>query len=162
MRSTVREEVRASEATDHQLGGAIGTRERTVRGRLSLATCCILAASLVNIGAGQGSAGNANRGRSALEDRQCLACHSIAGKGAGTAADLGRRSITTEHSPTGLAALMWSHGPSMWDQMQERAMADSPLRTWFPRCGRTDLKCSTRCRKAVASGPPCRAGRSPT
>jgi cytochrome c2 len=98
-----------------------------VRGGFSLATVCILAVSLVNFGADSGSAGNSNRGREILEDRQCLACHSVAGEGAGTAADLGRRSVTSQHSPAGLAALMWSHGPTMWDQMRSQSMQISPM-----------------------------------
>jgi cytochrome c2 len=117
----------ACDETYRQSGGATGTRNRPVRGGFSLATFCILAVSLVNFGAGSGSAGSSNQGRKILEDRRCLACHSVGGEGAGTAADLGRRSVTSKHSPAGLAALMWSHGPSMWDQMQSRSMQISPM-----------------------------------
>ena len=119
--------VRACDESYRQLKGTTGTRNRPVRGGFSLATFCILAVSLVNFGADSGSVGNSNRGRKVLEDRQCLACHSVAKEGAGTAADLGRRSVTSLHSPAGLAALMWSHGPSMWDQMRSRSMQISPM-----------------------------------
>jgi mono/diheme cytochrome c family protein len=51
----------------------------------------------------------------------------MAGEGAATAPDLGRRSVRSEHSPSGLAALMWSHGPAMWDQMRSRSIQNSPL-----------------------------------
>ena len=39
---------------------------------------------------------------------------SIGGTGAGTAPDLGRRSIGERHSPTELAASIWNHGPEIW------------------------------------------------
>jgi mono/diheme cytochrome c family protein len=82
---------------------------------------------VASLGADPGSAVSASLGRKVLEDRQCLACHSLAGEGAGTAAELGRRSVVSEHSPAELAALMWSHGPAMWDQMRQRSMAVEPL-----------------------------------
>jgi len=99
------------------------------RGRfwLSPATWWIVTTSVVCLAADAGSSVSASRGRAVLEDRQCLACHSLAGEGAGTAPDLGRRSVTSEHSPAGLAALMWSHGPSMWEQMRQRSMTVTPL-----------------------------------
>ena len=121
MWSTYRNVVCACDETDRHPGN------RPARGGFSLAISCILAVSLVNLGADSGSVANAGRGRMILKDRQCLACHSIAGEGAATAADLGRRSVGSEHSPAGLAALMWSHGPAMWDQMRSRSMQISPL-----------------------------------
>jgi cytochrome c2 len=120
-------EVCACDETYRQSEGATRTGNRLMRGGISLATFCILAIPLVIFGADPASAGNSNRGRKILEDRQCLACHSVAGEGAGTAASLGRRSVTSQHSPAGLAALMWSHGPSMWDQMRSRSMQISPM-----------------------------------
>ena len=120
------DEVRACEETNQQQG-VTGTESRPVRGGFSLAAFCILAVSLVNLGADSRSADNASRGRMILEDRQCLACHSMAGEGAATAPDLGRRSVNSEHSPSGLAALMWNHGPAMWEQMRSRSMQISPL-----------------------------------
>lgn len=113
--------------TYRQPEGVTGTRNRPVRGGFSLATFCILAVFLVNLGAASASAGNSNRGRKILDDRQCLSCHSVGKEGAGTAADLGRRSINAQHSPAGLAALMWSHGPSMWDQTRLRSVEISPM-----------------------------------
>ena len=127
MWSTYPNAVRSCDELDWQPAGTTGTRKPPVRAGFSLATACILAVSVVNLGAASGSAGNASRGRMILEDRQCLACHSIAGEGAGKAADIGRRSVVSEHSPAGLAALMWNHGPSMWDQMRSRSMQISPL-----------------------------------
>jgi mono/diheme cytochrome c family protein len=127
MRSVDGEGVRRYAATHRKPEGVTGIKRRPVRGGFSLATFCILAVSLANLGADSGSAGNSNRGRKILEDRQCLACHSVAKEGAATAADLGRRSVTSQHSPAGLAALLWSHGPSMWDQMRSRSMQISPM-----------------------------------
>lgn len=121
MWSTYRNIVCACGETDRDPG------DRPARGGFSLAISCVLAVSLVNLGADSGSIANAGRGRNILNDRQCLACHSIAGEGAATAADLGRRSVRSEHSPAGLAALMWSHGPAMWDQMRSQSMQISPL-----------------------------------
>lgn len=70
---------------------------------------------------------NASRGREVLEARNCLGCHTIGGNGAGTAPDLARRSVTEEHTPSELAALMWSHGPEMWRLMEARSLEVKPL-----------------------------------
>jgi len=84
-------------------------------------------AAVATVGAGSASAGDSSRGQKILEERQCLSCHSFADEGAGTAADIGRRSVTSEHSPAEVAALMWSHGPSMWEQMRSQSIQISPM-----------------------------------
>lgn len=70
---------------------------------------------------------DAERGREALERRNCLACHSLGAEGAGAAPNLARRSISKEYSPTGLAALMWNHGPAMWEELGELGIEVPPL-----------------------------------
>lgn len=127
MRYTCRNSVRASDARDWQPEGVAKGRFRPLRGRNSLATFCFLSLVLVNLGADSGPAWNAARGREILEDRQCLTCHSLGEEGFGTATDLGRRSVTSLKSPAGLAALMWNHGPSMWDQMRAQSLQISPM-----------------------------------
>jgi cytochrome c2 len=102
---------------------------RFVRAGILLATGCLVAASVASFGAETNLPGSASRGLTILEERQCLTCHSISGEGVGTAADLGRRSVTSEHSPAGLAALMWNHGPTMWEQMRQRSIEVAPLAT---------------------------------
>lgn len=105
---------------------AAGGRRRVAVAWL-LAALCIGASGVVGEAADPGSASSASRGRKVLEERRCLSCHSIANRGAGTAADLDRRSITSEHSPAELAALMWNHGPSMWDRMSGEGIAIEPM-----------------------------------
>jgi cytochrome c2 len=74
-----------------------------------------------------GELADAERGREVLARHNCLACHELEGDGAGTAPDLARRSISEEYSPTGLAALMWNHGPAMWEELGEQGMELPPL-----------------------------------
>jgi cytochrome c2 len=124
---TFRFSVGARDAADWQPEVVVESRIRPVRGRVSLASVCVLGLLLLNLGADSGSAGNAARGREVLEDRQCMACHSLAKEGLGEATDLGRRSVTSLKSPAGLAALMWNHGPSMWDEMRSRSMEIAPM-----------------------------------
>ncbi len=100
---------------------------RLDRAGLVLVASCVAAASVATFGAETVQPGSASRGLRILEERQCLTCHSISGEGVGTAADLGRRSVTSEHSPAGLAALMWNHGPTMWEQMRQRSIEVAPL-----------------------------------
>jgi cytochrome c2 len=67
-------------------------------------------------------AGDAQAGAAALKDRQCIVCHSIAGRGGNLAPDLARRS-GQDFTPATLAAMMWNHGPAMWQAMEQRQMA---------------------------------------
>ena len=122
-----RNSVRSWNGEEQRSEGRARERKGYVRGVLSLATWSIAVSAAVTMGADSASAGNSNRGRKILEERQCLSCHSFAGEGAGTASDIGRRSVKSEHSPTEVAALMWSHGPSMWDQMRSQSIQVSPM-----------------------------------
>jgi cytochrome c2 len=67
-------------------------------------------------------AGDAQAGAAALKERQCTVCHSVAGRGGSLAPDLARRS-RGDFTPATLAALMWNHGPAMWQAMEQRDMA---------------------------------------
>ncbi len=129
MDSIGREVNRVQAPANRRGGGPTVFGGRYFRAGRLLVTGCVVAASVASFGAESGSSSSASRGLRILEERQCLTCHSISGEGAGTAADLGRRSITSEHSPAGLAALMWNHGPTMWEQMRQRSIEVAPLAT---------------------------------
>jgi len=64
--------------------------------------------------------GTPEQGEKLFRAKQCVACHSVAGKGGKVGPELGRR----QHhlSLTQFAALMWNHGPNMWARMQERGI----------------------------------------
>ena len=61
-------------------------------------------------------AAHTERGAEVLRQRQCMACHSILGAGGDRAPDLGLRR-STAWDPAALAALLWNHGPRMWEEM---------------------------------------------
>ena len=61
------------------------------------------------------------RGEKLFKAKQCVACHSVGGKGGRIGPELGK---AKQHhvSLTDFAALMWNHGPKMWARMQERGI----------------------------------------
>jgi mono/diheme cytochrome c family protein len=61
------------------------------------------------------------RGEKLFKAKQCVQCHSVAGKGGKVGPELGK---ARQHhvSLTEFAALMWNHGPTMWARMQERGI----------------------------------------
>jgi mono/diheme cytochrome c family protein len=61
------------------------------------------------------------RGAKLFQAKQCVQCHSVAGKGGKIGPELGN---PKQHhvSLTEFAALMWNHGPKMWARMQERGI----------------------------------------
>jgi mono/diheme cytochrome c family protein len=64
--------------------------------------------------------GTPERGQMIFAARQCVACHSVGGKGAKVGPDLG---TATHHlSLTRFAERMWNHGPPMWAKMKERGI----------------------------------------
>jgi mono/diheme cytochrome c family protein len=63
-------------------------------------------------------AADSARGERLFESLSCIQCHSVNGKGAHKAADLGRR-IDRNYTPATLAATMWNHAPTMWTAMRE-------------------------------------------
>src|SRR5262245_5217 len=72
------------------------------------------------------------RGAQALQDKGCMTCHSVNGKGGKAAADFASSSLVS--SPGSLIAGMWNHGPLMetaaqqqgvsWPLLQGRDLAD--------------------------------------
>src|SRR5262245_13860178 len=63
--------------------------------------------------------GTPERGEKLFGDKQCAACHTIAGKGGKIGPELGRAHHV---SLTQFAGLMWNHGPAMWARMKERGI----------------------------------------
>jgi mono/diheme cytochrome c family protein len=66
-------------------------------------------------------AADAHRGAQVLADQKCTSCHSIDGKGKGTAPDLGRR-LDRDYTPAGVASRMWNHAPTMWSAMKQQSV----------------------------------------
>ena len=64
--------------------------------------------------------GTPERGEKLFAERQCVACHSVGGKGAKVGPDLGGSGHHV--SLTRFGALMWNHGPAMWAKMRERSI----------------------------------------
>jgi mono/diheme cytochrome c family protein len=60
--------------------------------------------------------GTPERGERLFNERHCVVCHSVAGRGAKVGPDLGRPGH--HMSLTQFAARMWNHGPTMWAKMK--------------------------------------------
>jgi mono/diheme cytochrome c family protein len=71
--------------------------------------------------------GDARRGEQLFQSQQCVACHSVNGRGGTAAPDLGKR-IDRDYTPTTMASLMWNHAPDMWAAMQKQGI-DRPALT---------------------------------
>src|SRR5260370_39681676 len=56
---------------------------------------------------------DSKRGALIFASQMCTNCHSVLGRGANTALDLGRR-LDRTYTPAGIASLMWNHAPAMW------------------------------------------------
>src|SRR3990172_763603 len=63
--------------------------------------------------------GTPDRGRKAFDNKRCVVCHAVGGKGGSVGPDLGRGHHV---SLTEFAALMWNHGPAMWEKMKARGI----------------------------------------
>jgi mono/diheme cytochrome c family protein len=59
------------------------------------------------------------RGERLFESEHCIECHSVNGKGAHIAPDLGPR-LDRGFTPATLASTMWNHAPTMWSAMRAR------------------------------------------
>jgi mono/diheme cytochrome c family protein len=83
----------------------------------SLAACVVLAAfpaAQVKI-----MPGSVVRGEALLEDKACLSCHALNGRGGSGAPDFAALSSRNK-TPSGLAGAMWNHSPRMWAEYQAR------------------------------------------
>jgi cytochrome c2 len=66
--------------------------------------------------------GDSTRGAQLLRENRCTLCHSIEGVGGSAAPDLARVP-TRGYSSATMAALMWNHGPAMWNAMRRQNIA---------------------------------------
>ena len=65
--------------------------------------------------------GDARRGEQLFQSQQCVACHSVNGRGGTAAPDLGKR-MDRDYTPTSMASLMWNHAPAMWVAMLKQGI----------------------------------------
>jgi cytochrome c2 len=77
-------------------------------------------------------AGDTHRGGQLFYSRGCNGCHSLFGKGAASAPDLGRLQ-PGGWRPVGMVAAMWSHGPGMWRKFKQARMG-------FPQMPERDVR----------------------
>jgi len=71
-------------------------------------------------------AADSARGAQLFETLSCVQCHSVNGKGGVIGPDLGRR-IDRNFTPSGLAATMWNHAPTMWSLMRANKIEPGAL-----------------------------------
>jgi len=61
--------------------------------------------------------GSVARGEQLLQDKSCLNCHALDGRGGKRAPDF-IRSSGRSRTPSSFASAMWNHGPKMWAEFQ--------------------------------------------
>jgi mono/diheme cytochrome c family protein len=61
--------------------------------------------------------GSVGRGERLLQDKNCIQCHSLDGRGGKRAPDF-VRSSGRSRTPALFASAMWNHGPKMWSEFQ--------------------------------------------
>jgi cytochrome c2 len=64
---------------------------------------------------------DSKRGALIFASQMCTNCHSVLGRGANTAPDLGRR-LDRNYTPAGIASLMWNHAPAMWSAIAKQGI----------------------------------------
>jgi mono/diheme cytochrome c family protein len=64
--------------------------------------------------------GTPERGQRLFAEKRCFVCHQVGGRGGTVGPALGRRGHHV--SLTEFAALMWNHGPAMWQRMKARGI----------------------------------------
>ena len=70
--------------------------------------------------------GSARRGATLVQSKGCLACHSVAGKGAAGGVDFARSGVVG--TPAALTAALWNHGRAMEAEAQKRRITLPELR----------------------------------
>lgn len=65
--------------------------------------------------------GDPEHGKAVFADKQCIACHQIAGSGGVIGPNLGATGRSV--APIQVATAMWNHGPRMSEMMEERGIA---------------------------------------
>lgn len=85
----------------------------------NLSFACLLASLICGPAHAAVLAADSARGAKLFETEHCVECHSVNGKGARIAPDLGRH-IDRNFSPATLASTMWNHAPEMWGAMRDR------------------------------------------
>ena len=66
--------------------------------------------------------GSPRRGREIFADKQCIACHSVHGKGGHGGSDLGARTGDLVASVATIASVMWNHSPPMAAEFERRGI----------------------------------------
>jgi len=79
----------------------------------------VIVVSAVAVGQVKVMPGNVAAGERVLDQKGCLSCHSINGKGGNRAPDFSNPTGRTS-KPSLLAAKMWNHSPSMWAEFESQ------------------------------------------
>jgi mono/diheme cytochrome c family protein len=89
--------------------------------------------------------GDVARGRRTLEDKGCLACHSLYRRGGNSAPDLATANVVS--SKLGQVTAMWNHGPQMETKARRRTVT-------LPTLTAQELSDITTYLAGLGSGPP--------
>jgi cytochrome c2 len=65
--------------------------------------------------------GNPRTGKELFRAKKCITCHEVLGEGREVGPDLTQS--TFHNSVTSVAAMMWNHGPAIWERMEEMALS---------------------------------------
>jgi cytochrome c2 len=65
--------------------------------------------------------GNPKIGEQLFREKRCISCHRVFDAGRAVGPDL--RKSTFHKSASSIAAVMWNHGPAIWDKMDELGLA---------------------------------------
>ncbi len=110
----------ASLAIDVPPAEALGARRKQA-GPAGLAP-----AAVPSLRAARDPFGDAARGAQLLRERHCTTCHALGAAGGGSAPNLSHRS-RRPFSPAGLAAMLWNHGPAVWQTARRRHLDMEPF-----------------------------------
>src|SRR5262249_11115069 len=74
--------------------------------------------------------GSVLRGERLLDEKECLHCHAVNGRGGNRAPDF-TRSPTRANTPALFASVMWNHSPRMWAEFELQGRSTEWPRTTF-------------------------------